>query len=63
MMKFEPHFQIKCIGRGEGDERLILLVIDMYWDSKEASGLPLVSFGAYMGGEYGVIALKRWSRL
>ena len=48
MVKFEPQFQIKCIGRGEGDERLILEVIDMYWDSKGASGLPLVSFGAYI---------------
>jgi len=34
MVKFEPHFQIKCIGREEGDERLILELIDMYWDSK-----------------------------
>jgi len=25
-----------------------LEVIDMYWDSKRASGLPLVSSGAYI---------------
>jgi len=43
MVKFEPQFQIKCIGRGEGDERLILEVIDMYWDPKRASRLPLVT--------------------
>jgi len=34
-------------GRGR-DERLILEVIDMYWDSKGASGMPLVSSGAYI---------------
>jgi len=48
MVKFELQFQIKCIGRGEGDERLILEGIDMYWDSKGAFGLPLVSYGAYI---------------
>jgi len=48
MVKFEPQFQIKCIGRGEGDERLILEIIDIYWDSKGAPGLPLVSSGAYI---------------
>ena len=31
-----------------GDDRLILEVIGMYWDSKGASGLPLVSYGAYI---------------
>ena len=34
MVKFEPQFQIKCIGRGEEDARFILEVIDMYWDLK-----------------------------
>ena len=50
MVKFEPHFQIKCIwmGEREGDERFILEVIDMYWDSKGASELPLVNYGAYI---------------
>ena len=48
MVKFEPQFQIKCIGRGEGDERLILEIIDIYRDSKGASELPLVSFGVYI---------------
>jgi len=46
MMKFEPQFQIKCIGRGEGDGIFILEVIDKYWNSKGVSGLPLVSSGA-----------------
>jgi len=31
-----------------GDERFILEVIDMYWDSKGASGLSLVNSGAYI---------------
>ena len=48
MVKFEPQFLIKCIGRGEGDEILILEIIDIYRDSKGASGLPLVSFGVYI---------------
>ena len=48
MVNFEPQFQIKCIGREEGDERLILEVIDMYWDSKGASRLSLVSFEVYI---------------
>ena len=48
MVNFEPQFQIKCIGREEGDERLILEVIDMYWNSKGASELPLVNYGAYI---------------
>ena len=58
MVKFEPQFQIKCIGRGEEDARFTLEVIDMYWDSKGAFKLSLVSSGIQiqielhnMGGE------------
>jgi len=46
MVNFEPQFQIKCIRRGGGMKDLLLEVIDIYWDSKESSGLPLVSSGA-----------------